>query len=88
MPEFEWDDGNVEHIERHGVTPQEVEEALLDSRRHGTGAYSTAGERRSAVVGATEDGRILFIVYTWRHGRIRVVTARDADQAQRRRYRS
>lgn len=86
MPEFEWDVGNVEHIERHGVAQREVEEALLDPRRLGTGAYHVEGERRSAVIGATEDGRVLLVVYTWRHGRIRVVTARDADRAQRRRH--
>lgn len=87
MPEFDWDDGNVDHLDRHGVTPEEAEESLHDSRRVGIAAYNVTGERRSAVVGATEDGRVLFVVYTWRGGRIRVVTARDADQAQRRRYR-
>jgi len=87
MPEFDWDEGNVDHLDRHGVTPEEVEEALMDSRRVGTAAYNAPGERRSAVVGATEDGRLLFVVYTWRGRKVRVVTARDADQAQRRRYR-
>ncbi len=53
----------------------------------GVGAYNVEGERRWAVIGAAADGRVLFVVYTWRHGRIRVVTARDADLAQRRRYR-
>jgi hypothetical protein len=87
MPAFEWDEGNAEHIAEHGVTPEEAEEALQDQRRVGVGAYNAEGERRSAVVGATDDGRVLFVVYTWRRGNIRVVTARDADQAQRRRYR-
>jgi hypothetical protein len=30
---FEWDDGNVDHIERHGLTPEEVEEVLLVTAR-------------------------------------------------------
>jgi uncharacterized protein len=87
MPDFEWDDGNVDHIGRHGLAPQDAEEALLDPYRLGAGAYNVGGERRSAVIGATEDGRILFVVYTWRDRKVRVVTARDADLAQRRRYR-
>ncbi|HEU5317288.1 MAG TPA: BrnT family toxin [Chloroflexota bacterium] len=87
MPDFEWDDGNVDHVARHGVSPGEAEEALADSHRVGTGAYNAGCERRSAVIGATEDGRILLVVYTWRRDSIRVVTARDADQAQKRRYR-
>jgi uncharacterized DUF497 family protein len=87
VPEFEWDEGNVDHIDRHGVTPEEAEEALLDPRRVGAAAYSAAREPRSAVIGATQDGRVLFVVYTWRGGKVRIVTARDADRAQRRRYR-
>lgn len=67
--------------------PQEAEDALLDPRRVGAAAYSVAAERRSAVIGATQAGRVLFVVYTWRGRKVRIVTARDADQAQRRRYR-
>lgn len=87
MPEFDWDDGNVDHIDRHGVAPEEAEEALSDTHRVGVAAYNSTGERRSAVVGATADGRLLFVVYAWRQGKLRVITAREADQAQRRRYR-
>src|SRR5213595_2557833 len=39
------------------------------------------------MIGATIDGRILCVVYTRRDEQVRVVTARDADTAQRRRYR-
>ena len=28
--EFEWDDKNVEHISRHGVSPDEVEDVAFD----------------------------------------------------------
>ena len=28
---FDWDDANTGHIARHGVTPQEVEQALANS---------------------------------------------------------
>ena len=45
------------------------------------------GERRFGLVGCTEDGRVLFVVYTIRHGLVRVVTAPDASAATRRRYR-
>jgi len=31
----DWDDANVEHIARHGITPEEAEEVLLDRRRIG-----------------------------------------------------
>lgn len=84
---FSWDDGNVGHIARHGLTPDEVEEALLDPRRTGAPARNTAGERRWAVLGATISGRVLLVVFTRRAGLVRVITARAASATQRRRYR-
>jgi uncharacterized DUF497 family protein len=85
--DLEWDAANEGHIARHGVTPEEVEEALTDPRRIGAPAYSTEGERRWALLGATGDRRVRYVVYTRRGDRLRVVTARDATALQRRRYR-
>lgn len=85
--DFEWDDANVGHIARHGVTPAEAEEALLDPRRLGMQAYQVKGEPRWAALGGTEAGRVLFVVYTKRGPNIRVITARDAERDERRRYR-
>jgi len=86
-PTLDWDDENVEHLARHGVTPEEGAQALSDPRRVGVSAYNAEEERRWAVLGASEDGRILFVVFTRRRGRIRVVTARDATLRERRSYR-
>ena len=84
---FEWDEHNSAHIEVHGLSPEEVEEALLDPRRLGTPAYDVAGEERRGLIGTTSDGRIIFVVVTRRGGLVRVVTARDADEREKRRYR-
>ena len=83
---FDWDDYNIDHIAEHGLEPEEVEEALHDPRRIGVPAYNVSHERRWAVLGATEDGRILFVVFTRRQGFIRVVTARGATDRERRWY--
>ncbi|WP_324718131.1 BrnT family toxin [Carboxydochorda subterranea] len=85
--DFEGDDANVVHIARHDVTPAEAEEALLDPRRLGMQVYQLKGEPRWAAVGATETGRVLFVVYTKRGPKIRVITAQDAERDERRRYR-
>jgi hypothetical protein len=37
---FDWDDANEEHLARHGVTPEEAEEALTDPRRIGKPAHA------------------------------------------------
>lgn len=83
----EWDDANAGHLARHDVTREEAEEALLDPGRIGAPAYNVEGERRWAAIGATEDGRVLFVVFTRRGGGVRVITARDATHRERRRYR-
>ncbi len=84
---FDWDSANINHIARHSVRPEEAEEALLDRKRIGTPAYQVENERRWAILGKSNNGRILFIVFTRRNGLIRVVTARDATSKEKRRYR-
>lgn len=61
----EWDDlddphGNVAHIARHGVTPDEVEEILYSPFATETVSESTG---LPALLGRTDSGRELFVVY-------------------------
>ena len=88
MPaEFEWDDANADHIAAHGVYPDEVEGAYDDPGRTALPVYSTPAERRRGFLGATESGRLLAVVITRRGAALRVVTARDATERERRCYR-
>lgn len=84
---FDWDERNEEHIAGHGLYPEEVEDAVLDPRRIGAPAYDVAGEERRGLIGATAAGRVLFVVLARRADLIRVVTAYDANEQQKRRYR-
>ena len=64
--EFEWDDDNVDHLARHGITPDEVEElfeATVIQRRGGTDAPD-----RVRVLGRTGAGRYLAIIYQKKPG--------------------
>jgi len=83
---FDWDDANIEHIHDHRIEPDEAEEALLDPFSLGVAAYGARDERRQGALGSTTNGRILVVVFTLRHGRPRVVTARDATRTEKRRY--
>lgn len=85
--DFDWDEANVGHVVRHGVEPWEAEEAVLDPYRIAFSTRKTLGERRFALVGATESGRMLFVVYTQRGAKVRPITARDADDGEKHRYR-
>jgi uncharacterized DUF497 family protein len=84
---YEWDDGNVEHIAGKGVEPDEAEEALEDPRNAGLPTYNGPDEQRWATIGRTSKNRFLIVVFTRRQGRIRVVTARDATEDEKRTYR-
>ena len=64
MPYFdfiwEWtEDGNMQHISQHGVTPEEVEEVVLDPER--TSTSRTSG--RPIAFGYTSGGRYLAVIY-------------------------
>jgi uncharacterized DUF497 family protein len=85
--DVDWDDANVEHIAEHDVSPAEAEDAILDPDRVPSQARSTPAEKRQGIVGMTEDGRILFVSFTKHAGAIRVVTAYDASDGQRRQHR-
>lgn len=84
---FSWDDANIDHIARHGITPEEAEEAVTDPRAIPTKSYrGPTGEPRNALVGQTSAGRYLAVVLTRRASLLRVVTARDATSSEKRRY--
>jgi hypothetical protein len=84
---FDWDAGNEDHVLAHGVEPTEVEEALLDPGRIRADTRNAPAERRYALIGVTEEGRVLFVIYAARGAKIRPVTARDASDVQKKRYR-
>jgi uncharacterized DUF497 family protein len=80
---FEWDDGNLDHIAQHGVALWEAEEAMDDRRRIRVSAHSG----RAGIVGRTEDGRLLAVIFEQSGHHLRVVTARDANATELRAYR-
>ena len=84
---FQWDDANLEHIMRHGVRYWEVEEAFEDNYALRGDAKNVRGERREAILGATQAGRILLVIYTRRGKKIRPITAREAKRREKHRYR-
>jgi uncharacterized protein len=78
-----WDPSNVDHIARHHVTPEEVEEVC-----HGAPITSQTYKGRIRVVGRTQSRRILTVILapTDEQGVYYPVTARPADRRERRNY--
>lgn len=88
---FDWRHDREEHIARHGVSREEVEEAVFEDRarmllRRGP-AERNPDETIYQHLGRTEAGRYLFtaLLYTG-GGEAILLTARDMTDTERRRY--
>jgi len=93
VPEFEgfdWSGGNVEkNWERHRVTPLEAEQVFFNSPLlTGSDSRHSEQEQRHYALGQTDAGRELFVVFTMRDRRLRIVSARDMSRKERKVYRS
>jgi len=85
---FEWDENNREkNWEKHGVLASECEEAFfnLPLLLQPDPAHSQK-EPRYYVLGQTVLGRRLFIAFTIREDKIRVISARDMSKKERNIY--
>lgn len=84
---FIWQSDRIEHIARHSVTPQEVEEACFGNPLVQRG--KSDGENPVYYcLGRTEAGRHLFcVVIAFPDGNGFPVTARPMTVKERRRYR-
>ena len=80
---FDWNEKNENHIAGHGVAIFEVEEAIL----FGKPFYRKGREGKYIAYTVTEEGRYLFIVFVVKNSRlIRVITARDMVEKEKRYY--
>jgi uncharacterized protein len=63
MGDFDWDDGNRDHIARHGVTPDEAEQVYWNDPLD-EDYYEVEGEDRFVYIGHTNQMRVLRLVIT------------------------
>ena len=87
---FEWDNHNADKIwNKHYVTPSECEQIFFnlplivaDDEKH------SKKERRYYALGHTDINRLLFVAFTIRKDRIRVISARNMSRKERKVYQS
>ncbi|MBI1883462.1 MAG: BrnT family toxin [Chlamydiae bacterium] len=82
---FEWDSGNREkNFLKHSVTCEECEEVFFDPHKRILKEILYAGkEKRFLLMGRSKALRSLFIVFTVRGRRIRIISARDLNRKER-----
>jgi len=86
--EFEWDKGNVDKsFKKHKISPNEAEEVFLDENlKILKDIKHSQKEERFIALGITIRGKKLFIVYTDRGGKIRIISSRPMNKKQRSYY--
>ncbi len=86
---FDWDAANTtKSLQKHGVTCPEAEEAFTERRFIPLGEQYEPSplEPRFGVLGETAKGKLLFVAFTLRDQRIRVISARAMNGKERKFY--
>ena len=82
---FDWDEGNLlKNWEKHRVSASECEQVFLNRPLiAGINEKHSRSEPRYYALGITDMGRKLFISFTIRSNRIRIISARDMSRKER-----
>lgn len=82
---FEWDKGNInKNLVKHKITNEETEEIFFDKNKTQLKdiLHSTKNEPRFLIIGKTKKEKILFVVYTIRNSKIRIISARNLNKKE------
>ena len=83
ISDFEWDMRNKVHLWEHGVETLEAEEVFINRP-----VCQRAGNDTYVAFGVSEEGRHLLVVFSVNgKGLIRVITAREMTEKEKRNYR-
>jgi len=85
IEKISWDQETVNHISKHLVSPEEVEEILFNNL--GPPLIMRGKEGRYLAYGKTHGGRLLLVVWVFRHRKTKIITTRDMTQREKRFYR-
>jgi uncharacterized protein len=78
LPAFEWDEASEQKLlEHHDVSAREAEECFANPH-----SKKRVGDAM-LMLGKTDDGRMLFLVYERKPGAVRVYSAREMTARER-----
>ena len=84
---FQWDKGNIDkNFNKHGVKNEETEEVFLNNPLIYEDLNHSKVERRYDCLGKTDKGKKLFISFTLRSNKIRIISARLMNKKERIKY--
>ncbi len=82
---FDWDEGNLlKNWEKHGVSASECEQIFFNNPLiSGLDEKHSNREPRYYALGMTDAKRMLFVAFTVRKNKIRVISAREMSRKER-----
>ena len=82
--EFGWDKWNIDKNKlKHNVNNKEAEEAFYDNKKViYKDEFHSEKESRNILIGKTREGRLLYIAFTERNGKVRVISVRDINKKE------
>lgn len=85
---FDWDKGNVMKNAKHGVRPEEIESIFYQDRFVFAGRIVEPAhdEWRGLILGQSETGRRLTLIFTRRGDQLRPISCRAMRPGERRLY--
>ncbi len=87
---FQWDNGDADkNWELHRVSRGECEQVFFNQPLQAMhDPAHSSDEERFLALGQTDQGRLLFVVFTIRDSLIRVISARDMSAKERKAFQS
>lgn len=81
---FEWDEGNIDkNFIKHAVTSEEAEEVFINQPLIvATDLKHSALENRFHALGRTSKNRKLFVSFTIREYKVRIISIRDMNKKE------
>jgi uncharacterized DUF497 family protein len=88
--EFEWDNGNsLKNSSKHHLALDQIEFVFRSGKALPLGLQvspETGGEQRFGLVGPNSENQLLQVAFTFRSGKVRVISARTASRKERKHY--
>jgi len=85
MPEFRWNEWNLEHATRHGISAEEAESIVNSTRAP---FPEQIGDEKLLVMGRGKGGRFVQVIYVLdEDGTVYVIHARPLTESQKKRLR-
>jgi len=83
---FEWNENkNLINIEKHSIDFNDAKDILQNERLTATDSRRDYGETRKISIGKSGN-HVCIVVYTERKNLVRIISARKANQKERRKY--